>query len=308
MNKEWISIEIRTPAAAVDLVCASLAEFNCGGTVIEDKQLDTFVPPDIDLDPDLQYHLKAYFEASETPADLVLQIEEILSGYSSLNPSWEFKVGATTAVRQEDWAENWKQNFSTQRIGRHLVIKPTWETCPIEDDDRVIEIDPGMAFGTGTHGTTLLCLETITELFEGETPPVNLLDVGTGSGILSLGAAALGCQKILACDIDEEACRVARQNIAANGYNEQIEVTAVPLEQLSGQFELIVANILAEENVRLAQALLARLIPGGHLILSGILKEKEEFVRQGFAPYPLQSFPTRYHEDWVCLIYQSKAS
>lgn len=308
MNKEWISIEISTPAAAIDLICASLAELNCGGTVIEDKQLDTFVPPDNELDPDLQYQLKAYFEAPEDPDSLLLQIEDILSEYSFLNPSWEFRVGSAIAVRQEDWAENWKQNFSTQRIGRHLVIKPTWETFTADEGDRVIEIDPGMAFGTGTHGTTLLCLETIAELFESKTAPNSLLDVGTGSGILSLGAAALGCQKILACDIDEEACRVAQQNIAANSYDEQIEVTALPLEQLSGQFELVVANILAEENVRLAQALLDRLAPGGHLILSGILKEKEGFVRQRFAPYPLQSFPTRYHEDWTCLIYQSKAS
>lgn len=308
MNKEWISIAINAPAAAVDLICAALTELGCGGTVIEDRQLDTFIPPDTDLDPDTIYQLKAYFEEPENPAELIRQIKEILSDFTSLNPSWEFAVGATTTVRQEDWAENWKQNFSTLRIGRQLVIKPTWETFSAQENDRVIEIDPGMAFGTGTHGTTLLCLETIAELFEGETPPDSLLDVGTGSGILALGAAALGCQRILACDIDEEACRVAQQNIAANNYSEQIEVTAQPLEQLTGQFDLVVANILAEENVRLGQALLDRLATGGHLILSGILREKEEYVRQGFAPYNLQTFPTRYHEDWICLIYQDRPS
>jgi len=308
MNKEWICIEINTPTAAVDLVCASLAELGCTGTVIEDKQLDTFIPPDGELDPGRIYPLKAYFENPESTANLIHQIETILSELTSLNPAWKFSLRPALAVRQEDWAENWKQNFSTLRIGRQLIIKPSWETFIAEDDDRVIEIDPGMAFGTGTHGTTLLCLETIAELFEGATPPDSLLDVGTGSGILALGAAALGCQRILACDIDEEACRVARQNIVANGYDKQIEVTATPLEQLTGQFDLVVANILAEENVRLGQFLLDRLVPGGHLILSGILKEKEEFVRQGFSSYHLQTFPTRYHEDWICLIYQSRAS
>jgi ribosomal protein L11 methyltransferase len=308
MNKEWIAIDIGSPAAAVDLVCAALTELGCGGTVIEDTHLDTFIPPDPDLDPAAVYQLKAYFEEPGEPAELLRRVGEALDALTSLNPSWHFSLGAATTVRQEDWAENWKQNFSTRRIGKRLVIKPTWEAFSPRSDDRVIEIDPGMAFGTGTHGTTLLCLETIAELFESDTPPASLLDVGTGSGILALGAAALGCQRILACDIDDEACRVARQNIAANNYSGQIEVTSQPLEQLSGQFDLVVANILAEENVRLGRALLDRLAPGGHLILSGILKEKEAFVRQGFAQYPLRVLPTRYHDDWICLIYQSGPS
>lgn len=308
MNTEWIAIDVSSPAAAVDLVCAALTELGCGGTVIEDTHLDTFIPPDPDLDPDAVYQLKAYFEEPGEPGELIQRISEALDEFTSLNPAWQFTVGGGEIVRQEDWAENWKQNFSTQRIGKHLVIKPTWETFSPQDGDRVIEIDPGMAFGTGTHGTTLLCLETIAELFDGDSPPASLLDVGTGSGILALGAAALGCQRILACDIDEEACRVAQQNIAANNYSDQIEVTSQPLEQLSGQFDLVVANILAEENVRLGQALLDRLAPGGHLILSGILKEKEEFVRTGFASYPLTIFPTRYHDEWICLIFRIEPS
>jgi len=308
MKTEWISIEISSPAAAVDLICATMAEFGCDGTVIEDAQLDTFIPPSPDLDPDAIYQLKAYFEEPGDQAGLLHQIEESLNNLSALNPSWKFGVSAATTVRQEDWAENWKQNFSAQRVGKHLVIKPTWEDFAPQKGDRIIEIDPGMAFGTGTHGTTLLCLETIAELFEQENPPKTLLDVGTGSGILALGAAALGCQRALACDIDEDACRVARQNIAANNFSEQITETTEQLEKLTGQFDLVVANILAEENVRLGQALLNRLAPGGTLILSGILREKEEFVRQGFADYQLNSSATRYHEDWICLIYQSERS
>ncbi|HKJ05634.1 MAG TPA: 50S ribosomal protein L11 methyltransferase [Geopsychrobacteraceae bacterium] len=307
MNTEWISIEISSPATAVDLVCASLAELGCGGTVIEDAHLDTFIPPDPDLDPDTIYQLKAYFEEPGNPDELLLQIKDTLENLTALTPSWQFTIGSAASVREEDWAENWKQNFSAQRVGKHLVIKPSWEEFSAQSSDRIIEIDPGMAFGTGTHGTTLLCLETIAELFDKDNPPKNLLDVGTGSGILALGAAALGCQQILACDIDEKACQVAQQNIDANNYSEQIIVTAEPLEQLKGRFDLVVANILAEENVRLGQALLNRLAPGGKLILSGILREKEEFVRQGFADYQLQSFPTRYQDDWICLIYQSES-
>ena len=171
----------------------------------------------------------------------------------------------------------------------------------------VIEIDPGMAFGTGTHGTTQLCLEMIAELLERPTPPQSLLDVGTGSGILALGAAALGMQKILANDIDADACTVARENVAKNGFSETIQVSEQPLEALAGEFELVVANILAEENVRLKKQLLAHLRPKGWLVLSGILREKETLVREGFADLPLESFPTRYQDDWVCLLYRKQS-
>ncbi|PLX89206.1 MAG: 50S ribosomal protein L11 methyltransferase [Desulfuromonas sp.] len=306
MNTEWFSIEISAPAAAIDMVCAQLDELGCGGTIIEDKQLDTFVPPSTELDPDAVYQIKAYFAETAARTELTRQITSALSELCSLNPAWEIAIGKVASVHQEDWAENWKQNFSVLRIGQHLVIKPTWEHFQAEEDDRVIEIDPGMAFGTGTHGTTLLCLETIAELMATEDPPHSLLDVGTGSGILALAAAALGCQRVLACDIDEQACQVARENIAHNNYDAQIETTTTPLDQLSGQFDLVIANILAEENVRLKQALTERLAPGGYLILSGILTEKESFVRQHFTDPALQDFPTRYQDDWICLTYRKR--
>ena len=306
MNTEWIVIEISAPAAAVDLLCATLADLGSGGTVVEERQLDTFIPPQPELDPDATYRLKTYFEQPCAPPQLIREIETALERISALNPTWSFEVGSPAAVRQEDWAENWKQNFSTLRIGRRLVIKPTWEEHPPQPEERIIEIDPGMAFGTGTHATTLLCLETLAELFDTKTPPASLLDVGTGSGILALAAAALGCERVLACDIDPEACRVAQQNVDHNRYQEQIEITSRPLEELNGRFDLVIANILAEENFRLGQLLCDRLTPGGKLILSGILREKEDYVRAGFARYPLSSAPTRYHEDWICLVYQKR--
>ncbi|MDT8420509.1 MAG: 50S ribosomal protein L11 methyltransferase [Desulfuromonadales bacterium] len=306
MNTDWFSIEISAPAAAIDLICAHLDELGCGGTVIEDRQLDTFVPPSPELDPDAVYLIKAYFAETAAREDMTGQISSALSELRTLNPAWEITIGAVAAVHQEDWAENWKQNFSVLRIGQHLVIKPTWENVQAGKEDRVIEIDPGMAFGTGTHGTTLLCLETIAELMAAEDPPRSLLDVGTGSGILALAAAVLGCQRVLACDIDEQACQVARANVAHNNLNTRIETTTTPLEELSGEFDLVIANILAEENVRLKQALTRRLAPGGYLILSGILTEKESFVRQHFSDPALQVFPTRYQDDWVCLMYRNR--
>ena len=303
MKDEWIVIEIKVKGEFVDLVSVLLAECGCSGTVVEERKLDTFVIPDDDLNPAANYALKAYFDAATDSQRLVFELERAFCEIPVLkNQNLEIKVGGS--VSTEDWAEDWKQNFSTFHVGKHLVIRPSWEDYIPSVGEVVIEIDPGMAFGTGTHGTTQLCLEVIAELLDRPDPPTNMLDVGTGSGILALGAAALGCQNIVANDIDPVACTVARDNIKKNNYSEQIEVSEQPLEKLSGPFDLIVANIMAEENVRLRHAFMEHLRPGGWLVLSGILKEKELLVVTGFNDLPLDFFPSRYQDEWVCLLLQ----
>ena len=305
MKNEWIVIEIGLPGSSVDLACALLAECGGSGTVVEERLLDTFVPPESDLEPDKIYRIKAYF--NEVPDSKLLR-EEILSSLQGLPVGGgQLVVESPVGVNTEDWAENWKQNFPCQKIGARLVIKPSWEVYAPQEKEVVIELDPGMAFGTGTHGTTMLCLEMISELLDGRDSPKSFLDVGTGSGILALGAAALGCQTILANDIDPDACRVARENAQKNGLSARLAITDQPLEKLPGTFELVVANILAEENLRLKFALLAHLAPAGWLVLSGILREKEGMVREGFADLPLDPFPSRYQDDWVCLIYRRQS-
>lgn len=305
MKNAWIVIEVSVPGSTVELVSALLHEYGCSGVIVEEQHLDTFVVPDAELEPTDDYQLKAYFEAVVDPQLFRAELLACLQALPAL--SGKVRIGAPAVVRMEDWAENWKQHFSTLKIGARLIIRPSWETYQTQADEVVIEIDPGMAFGTGTHGTTLLCLEMIAELLAQAQPPQSFLDVGTGSGILALGAAALGCRTILANDIDADACRVARENVAKNGFSATIEISEEPLEQLSGQFELVVANILAEENIRLKHQLLDHLRPNGWLVLSGILLEKEALVREGFASLPLESFPTRYQGDWVCLLYRKQA-
>lgn len=305
MKNEWIVIEIETPGKLSDLIGAIVADFNCCGLVVEERQLDTFVVPDDELDPDKRYRLKVYFEDIETPEQLITELTAALQQVPAVRAN-NVQLQLGEAVQIEDWSEKWKQNFSSFRVGPHLVVSPSWEkvaTCP---EDVVIEIDPGMAFGTGSHATTKLCLEVIADLMDADAAPGSMLDVGTGSGLLALGAAALGCPEILANDIDPVACDVARKNIAANGYHEQIRVTEDPLEELPGTFDLVVANILAEENVRLGQHFVAHLNPGGYLVLSGILREKEDFVRQGFSGLDLVFSECRYQEDWICLVYKQK--
>lgn len=300
MKNEWIVIEVKVRGEFVDLVSAVLADCGCSGTVVEEQVLDTFVVPDDALDFSADYVLKAYFDAVSDSQLLISELKGAFGEIPLLKNQISINLGAS--VRMEDWAENWKQNFSAFHVGHNLVIRPSWEEYIPQVGEVVVEIDPGMAFGTGTHETTQLCLEVIAELLGRPDPPLNMLDVGTGSGILALGAAALGCQQIVANDIDPTACTVARENIKKNNSAKQIEVSEDSLENLSGQYDLIVANILAEENIRLRHAFMEHLLPGGWLVLSGILKEKEALVRDGFADLLLDFFPSRYQDEWVCLL------
>ncbi len=303
MKDEWIVIEVTIAGAFVDLLGEVLVEAGCLGTVVEERQLDTFSVPDEDLEADGLYTIKAYFDADSDSQHLISGLTERFAATPVLrDQTIGMKVG--NAVRTEDWANDWKQNFSPLAIGDNLIICPSWEVCSPRNGERVIEIDPGMAFGTGTHATTQLCLELVGELLQGETPPRNMLDVGTGSGILALGAAALGCEQIVAIDIDAVACRVAAENIRKNGYAGQIEVSAVPIETLPGQFDLVVANIMAEENIRLKQSFTDHLKRGGFLVLSGILREKESLVCESFSDLPLHLLDSRCQDEWVCLLFR----
>ena len=305
-NDSWISFELMVPAAAVDLICDQLTPLGCTGTLVEQRDLDTFTVPDEEPDPGSDLKIQAFFPATADPIALRDAIEKCFVPLRSLFAGRSFLLGEMGQIDQQDWAEDWKQHFSTLRIGRRLLIKPSWEEILPQAEDVVLELDPGMAFGTGTHGTTFLCLGAIAELFETASPPRSLLDVGTGSGILAMAAAALGAQEILACDIDPMACEVARENCRRNGLEERIRITDAPLEELQGRYDVVVANILAEENLRLAPALLERLAPGGHLFLSGILREKAAMVEAGFSRLPLTLLRTTSKEEWVCLIWRNE--
>ena len=199
-------------------------------------------------------------------------------------------------VKEEDWAENWKQYYKPFRIGDHMVVKPTWEPWDTQPGDLIIEIDPGMAFGTGTHETTAMCVSMIEKYYQGGT----LLDVGTGSGILAIAAARLGAKGIVAVDIDPDAVRVAKENVAHNGLEGAIEVRKGDLLQgLSQRFDFAVANILAPVICMLAAPLKAHLTPSGRFVCSGIIAEAEKDVNEALLSAGYQIDEIRHQGDWV---------
>lgn len=303
MKNKWIVIEVKVRGELVDLVGAILSEHGCAGTIVEERVLDTFSFPDHHLNLSADYTLKAYFDGVADSRQLVFRLKLAFDEIPLFRKD-NIVIKAAASVQTEDWAEGWKQNFCTFHIGKQLVVRPSWENYNPTSEEVVIEIDPGMAFGTGTHGTTRLCLEMIAELLARTDHPVNMLDVGTGSGILALGAAALGCKKIVATDIDPVACLVARENVDRNNFSAQIEIVEQNPELIPGTFDLLVANIMAEVIVELKHTLTEHLHSGSWLVLSGILKEKEQLVSTAFIELPVELVSRSYQDEWVCLLFR----
>jgi len=299
MTDSWLEIVINAPAEDVDLICARLEMCGSSGVTVAEAALDTFVAPDPDQLFSGQQELRAYFP-SQDRAEL---IDRLCSDLADM-PSIKVLQENIHEVRNEDWAEGWKQHFSAVRIGTRLVVRPSWEDYEPGLDDVEVVLDPGMAFGTGTHGTTRLCLEAVADCYASTPQPRRVLDVGTGSGILAIAAAKLGAEEVLACDIEPDVCQVAEENVAQNKVDETVKVTMQPLAELPGVYDLILANILAEENVRLADQLVSRLTSDGTLVLSGILQEKEAYVTEAFNRYFDEAPVCRHEDEWICLIYR----
>ena len=194
------------------------------------------------------------------------------------------------------------------------MIKPTWEEYAAQDDDIIIELDPGMAFGTGTHATTRLCLEAMERICSHQAPfdrqplnPVDVLDVGTGSGVLAIAAAKLGASRVVGIDIDAGAVVVAQQNLVQNGVENRVHVSNEPLEKVTGSYDVVLANILAEDLARMGAELVAKVGTGGYLVLSGILTEKEKLVTDAFLPYPVVLVEVTRQTEWSCLVYRRES-
>lgn len=203
-----------------------------------------------------------------------------------------------TFVAEEDWANAWKQYFKPQKIGRRIVVKPTWEPYQPTGDDLILQIDPGMAFGTGLHATTRLCLRALEDRV---SPGSCVADVGTGSGILAVGAALLGAAQIVAVDNDPVAVRVARENVAVNAVGNRVTIAESSMPP-RGVFDIVVANILADVILGMAPALHAATRPGGILIASGIIDSRAADVADGLSKQGYTLEDTRREGEWVALI------
>ncbi len=309
MSTTWVELSCDVPSEMVDQLADFLMELTGTGVSIENLSLDTFSLDTLEETPIKT--VKAYFAADADHANKVAELSAYLAAFGPQYVGFIFQPPRVSYIQEEDWANNWKAHFTSARVGTRIVIKPSWEDFDASGGIILLQLDPGMAFGTGTHPTTRLCLEFLEEIFFhegsfgsfGYPAPKGVLDVGTGTGILAIAAAKMGAERIVAIDIDPQAVAIARENLAMNGATGEILVSDTPLADVDGTFDIVVSNILAEELARLATELVNRLNPGGFLLLSGILTEKEELVVAAFSEFGLTLAATGRHGEWSCLGY-----
>ncbi len=295
---EWIELTIAITADCADAVASFLIEQGSSGIVEEKspKQNNVVI-------------LTAYLKNDESLTLLIQNIRTYLNGLRNISVNSNFISEITVhEIPDEDWNKKWKSFFQPIKVTDHIVIKPSWRDYRKKHDEVVIELDPGMAFGTGTHPSTRMCLRAIENITEGcqEKTDLSLLDVGTGSGILAIASALLGLQTITGIDTDYQAIESARKNAAQNKTQKLITFSTQPLKKITGTFSLVVANILPHILIDMQPLLLSHLKDSGYLILSGILKEKASEVTAVF----LQSLTLHEkleEEEWVCLIFKRNA-
>jgi ribosomal protein L11 methyltransferase len=319
----WHEITVNTTEMAIEMISNFIHELGAGGVSIEEsgtlnKERDTSLGQWYELPlndiPEGRAVIKGYFVEG---TDMNGILERLKTSIGQL-PEFGIDISDTTyemrIVDEEDWANAWKQYFKPLRVSERLTIKPTWEEYKAGQDELIIELDPGMAFGTGTHATTSLCLKTLEKVIR---PGVDVIDVGTGSGVLAIAAAKLGARHVLAVDLDPVAVSSATENARLNGLESHITVKLSDLLQVLREggteegtdrlgvrlpVQVVVANILAEILLLFMQDVYDALESGGLYIASGIIKSKEAAVEKALTEHQFDIVERSYDQDWVVFV------
>lgn len=314
----WTEARIYTTTAGIDPLTGSMLDLGLQGFMIEDAQdFDEFLH---DTTPHWDYVDQAVMEkmkdcetcvtiyVADNPQGMeeLMQVRQILARLKAQDP--DGKYGRLELemkdVDEEDWSNAWKKYYHPVQVGEHLVVCPSWEAYDRQPDDVVLTLNPGMAFGTGTHDTTRLCMELLEKYI---TPQDTVLDVGCGSGILAITAALLGANKIIGCDIDEVAVKVAGENAALNGVQDRIAFHQGDLtSQVEGSFQIICANIVADVIIRLSEDAGRYLAKDGIFITSGIIDTREQDVLNALEQNGFQVIERRTSGGWVALACKAK--
>jgi ribosomal protein L11 methyltransferase len=249
--------------------------------------------------------LKAYFSPGTKKGKLLSIIDRYVLSLKKILPSkLNYRI-EDHLLPDQDWGENWKRYFKPVQVTPRILVKPPWRPVRPRKGQKVIEIIPGMAFGTGTHATTRLCIQELETRLRGKG--LSVLDVGTGSGILSIVAAKLGAEKVWAVDPDELSIDITRTNVDQNGVQKQIKIRRGSLGDVPGKFDLVIANIDLRVLRRIRVPLVRHLKTRGFLILSGILEREEMAIRERYSEVKgLQWVGSSRQGEWACLTFQKR--
>ncbi len=299
----WLELSVEADIEAVEAVSEILGRVAPGGTSVEPgfELVDEGLGARID--PARPATVRAYVPARD-PAAVERAIGDAQAALGHLQAFGLRPIGdlATRVVHEKDWAEAWKTHFPVLRVGRRLVIRPTWRRHRRAPDDVVLALDPGMAFGTGLHPTTRLCLAALEGLADrGAVDGARVLDVGCGSGILAIAALRLGAVSAVALDTDPIAVDATAANARRNGVARRVRVSPGSLPSGEPPFQIVLANLIASVLVALARELAAELRPAGVLLASGIFVDREADVRAAFDGAGLRVTDRRTEGEWVAL-------
>lgn len=293
---EWTEVNIYTSAEGIELICAKLMDIGIKGFVIKDSadfneflenkngQWD-YIDEDLMGLADCETCITVYLPENNQGADMLTSIKNMLADVKKSDSDGVYgRLEAELAsIREEDWANNWKQYFKPFTIGEKLAVKPSWEDYSGDDGRKILEIDPASSFGTGQHHTTRLCLELLEKsVKEGD----KILDMGCGSGILSIAAMLLGAESAAAVDIEENAAATAQENARKNNIADEVYTTyfgniladEALADKIDDKYDIITANIVADVLIAMKDYFVRYLRKGGTLIISGIIEERMDEV------------------------------
>lgn len=299
---KWLELCVDVPPEFVEPISHIFYKYGYGGVSIESPA--DFNPDEGEVAPVPEtFSVRTYIPKDDSTDERRANIEIGVKLINHLHPIEPLKE---TEIKDEDWETNWKQYFHPIRVGRKLVICPTWQEHTSLRDDVIIFLDPGMAFGTGHHPTTRMCMELLEDTIVGGE---KIIDLGCGSGILSVTAVKLGALSSIGFEIENNASKVAKENCVLNGVDESVEVfnSTLPDNRYSeGDFDLALANISAKVIIELADHLTKGLRSGGKLILSGVLESALEDVRDVFEPLGVVFEKVMTDSDWTAVLATKK--
>ena len=309
----WTQVEVFTTTQGIEPLTAALMDLGISGCSIQDAaDFEAFLEGKQGrwdyIDENLmslrnqESSVTFYLADNAQGREQMAQAKEAFARLKALDTEkvWGRLELSTTPVREEDWANNWKNYWSPDRIGERLVVCPTWESWEESPGDVVLRLDPGMAFGSGAHHSTRMCLELLQEEIKGRE---RVLDLGCGSGILSVAALLLGASSARGTDIEEVAVQVARENAVLNGVGDLAQYSVGNLAQgITGTFDIVFANIVADIILRLVPDLPRLLNPGGVVITSGIIDARSPEVEEALAAAGFTLSQKKEQGGWVALL------
>lgn len=306
----WNEISVSTTTQATEIISNIFIEIGSKGVMIEDPS-DFYYQTKDELAWDYiekevfdygheDVKIIGYFSQEEDIEQKINDLKERLSKLGDIGVELGTLEISKKIIYQKNWENEWKKYFKTQKISKNIVIKPSWENYEKQADEKIIEIDPGMAFGTGTHETTKMCINAIEKYIKQED---TLIDIGCGSGILSIAGAILGAKKVIAVDLDKLAVKISKENVELNNYQDIIEVRHGNLtDVITEKADIIVANIIADAIVMLSENIKDFMKEEAYFISSGIINEKADYVKENLIKNGFEIIEHNNDKEWNCIV------